>query len=154
LCASNITHDEFEAGLAGAAAYAKQLDERAVELVARERARQAAQSALEAARDEVARREQQLRDFEAIVTEFRQRLATVGLPMDAEIGVISEREISLTAEINAAREDLRILETLSLNDALARALNEGSDWLAAPTVGRSRFTMRRGGRPVKRWIAG
>jgi DNA repair exonuclease SbcCD ATPase subunit len=127
LCASNITHDEFEAGLAAAAAYAKQLDERAIELVARERARQAAQSALEAARDEVARREQQLRDFDAIVTEFRQRLATVGLPMDAESRAISEREISLTTEINAAREDLRIIETLSLNDALARALREEAE---------------------------
>jgi hypothetical protein len=57
LCASNITHAEFENGLAAAAAYAKQLDERAVELASRERARQTAREALQAAEEEVARQQ-------------------------------------------------------------------------------------------------
>jgi chromosome segregation protein len=68
-----------------------------------------------------------LSDFEATVAEFRERLAAVGLPASAEIGAISERQRALTAGINAAREDLRILETIRLNEALARALREESE---------------------------
>ena len=127
LCASNITHAEFENGLATAAAYAKQLDERAVELASRERARQIARNALEAAEEEVARQQKNLSDFEATVTNFRRRLAAAGLPGNADSAVISERQLALSAEMNAAREALRIIETLSVNDALARGLREESE---------------------------
>jgi hypothetical protein len=57
LCASGITHSEFENGLAIAAAHARQLDEKAVEMASLERGRTAAQGALNAAEEELNRQQ-------------------------------------------------------------------------------------------------
>jgi chromosome segregation protein len=122
LCASNITHSEFENGLAIAAAHARQLDEKAVEMASLERARTAAQDALIAAEEELNRHQNLLSLSEATITEFRQRLIAIGLAENAGLKEISEQDQALTATISAAREDLRIIDTLKLNDGLARAL--------------------------------
>jgi energy-coupling factor transporter ATP-binding protein EcfA2 len=122
LCASNITHSEFENGLAIAAAHARQLDEKAVEMASLERARKAAQDALIAAEEELNRHHNLLSLSEATITEFRERLIAIGLPENAGLKEISEQNQALTATISAAREDLRIIDTLKLNDGLARAL--------------------------------
>jgi DNA repair exonuclease SbcCD ATPase subunit len=122
LCASSITHSEFENGLTIAAAHARQLDEKAVEMASLERDRAAAQEALNAAEEELNRLQDLLRRSEAAVTEFRQRLIAIGLPENAGSNEISEHYQALTAAISTAREDLRIIDTLKLNDGLARAL--------------------------------
>jgi hypothetical protein len=122
LCASSVTHSEFENGLAIAAAHARQLDEKAVEMASLERARKAAQDALNAAEEELNRRQNLLSLSEATVTEFRQRLIAIRLPENAGLNEISEQYQALTATISIAREDLRIIDTLKLNDGLARAL--------------------------------
>jgi hypothetical protein len=72
LCASNITHSEFENGLAIAAAHARQLDEKAVGVASLERTRKAAQNSLIAA-EELNRHHNLLSLSEATITEFRQR---------------------------------------------------------------------------------
>ena len=118
LCASSITHSEFENGLAIAAAHARQLDEKAVEMASLERARTAAQDALNAAEEELNRQQDLLSRSEATVTEFRQRLIAIGLPENAGSNDISDRYQALTATISTAREDLRIIDTLKLNDGL------------------------------------
>lgn len=122
LCASRITHSEFENGLAIAAAHARQLDEKAVEMASLERGRKAAQDALNAAEEELNRHQTLLSRSEATVTEFRQRLIAIGLPESAGLNEISEHYQALTATISTARGDLRIIDTLKLNDGLARAL--------------------------------
>lgn len=122
LCASNITHSQFDNGLAIAAAHARQLDEKAVEMASLERARKAAQDALIAAEEELKRQQNLLSLSEATAEEFRQRLIAIGLPENAGLQEISERHQVLTATISATREDLRIIDTLKLNDGLARAL--------------------------------
>jgi hypothetical protein len=122
LCASNITHSEFENGLAIAAAHARQLDEKAVEMASLERAREAAKDALIAAEEALNRHQNLLSLSEATITEFRQRLIAIGLPENAGLKEIAEHHQALTAAISAAREDLRIIDTLKLNDGLARAL--------------------------------
>ena len=122
LCASRITQSEFENGLAIAAAHARQLDEKAVEMASLERDRKAAQDALNAAEEELNRHQNVLSRSEATVTEFRQRLIAIGLPESAGLNEISEHYEALTATISTAREDLRIIDTLKLNDGLARAL--------------------------------
>jgi chromosome segregation protein len=122
LCASKITHSEFRNGLAIAAARARQLDEGAVEMASLERASKAAQDAVIAADEELNRQRDMLRRSEAIVIGFRQRLVAVGLPEKASLQEISEQHQALVATISTAREDLRIIETLKLNDGLVRAL--------------------------------
>jgi chromosome segregation protein len=57
LCASNISHDDFESGLATAVAYAKQLDERTVALASHERALQTTREALAAAEEKLERQQ-------------------------------------------------------------------------------------------------
>jgi chromosome segregation protein len=87
-----------------------------------ERARTAARDALNAAEEELNREQDLLSRSEATVTEFRQRLIAIGLPENAGLNEISEHYQALTASVSAAREDLRIIDTLKLNDGLARAL--------------------------------
>ncbi len=91
-------------------------------MASHERARKAAQDALTEAEKELNRRQDLLSLSEAAVTEFRQRLIAIGLPENAELKEISEQYQALTAIINVARDDLRIIDTLKLNDGLARAL--------------------------------
>lgn len=127
LCASNISHPDFERGLAVAEAQAKRLDERAVELAALERATIAAAEAAETAQRELNRQQDLLRAAEARIREFKQRLVAAGLNNDATREEISGRYNTLNGMINSAREDLRIINTLKLNDALARAVREESE---------------------------
>jgi chromosome segregation protein len=75
-----------------------------------------------AAEEELNRQQDLLSRSEATVTEFRQRLIAIGLPENAGSNEISEHYQALTATISTAREDLRIIDTLKLNDGLARAL--------------------------------
>lgn len=143
LCASSITHSEFENGLAIAAAHARQLDEKAVEMASLERARTAAQGALNAAEEELNRQQNLLSRSEATVTEFRERLIAIGLPKNAGLNEISERYQALTATISTAREDLRIIDTLKLNDGLARALRAEAEAKEANSRAEKRLGLAR-----------
>lgn len=121
LCDSGLTQEDFENGLATAEQYARQLNDQAVEQVARVRARQTASDAAVAAQETVDQQQMLLNGSENAVQQFERRLITAGLRPDAAIDQLEERRQALSAELERAREDLRIIDTLKLNDALAKA---------------------------------
>ena len=121
LCDSGLTQEDFENGLATAEQYARQLNDQAVEQVARVRARQTASDAAVAAQETVDQQQMLLNGSENAVQQFERRLITAGLRPDAAIDQLEERRQALSAELERAREDLRMIDTLKLNDALAKA---------------------------------
>jgi chromosome segregation protein len=121
LCDSGVTQAHFENGLAAAERYARQLNEQAVEQVARERARQAAEDAVAAAKETLDQHQNLLQAAERTVQQFERRMIAAGLEPDAVVDQLVERRQTLSAELERGREDLRIVDTLKLNDALAKA---------------------------------
>jgi chromosome segregation protein len=121
LCDSDLTQIAFENGIATAERHARQLNEQAVEQVARERSRKAAEDAAVAAQERVDQQQRLLLASQETVRQFEQRLSAAGLPPDVVIDQLLERLQALSAELERAREDLRVVETLKLNAALVRA---------------------------------
>lgn len=121
LCHSGLTHEDFRKGLATAEQYARQLNDQAIEQVAREQARQAAADAAAAAQEAVDQQRMSLSRLEDAVQQFERRLIAAGLQPDIVIDQLDEKRQALSAELEGAREDLRIIDTLKLNDALAKA---------------------------------
>jgi chromosome segregation protein len=121
LCDSDLTEADFEDGLATAERLARELNELAVEQVAREQAREAAEAAEAAAQENVDLRQRLLLAAQDTVWQFEQRLAAAGFGPDALIDQLLERHQVLATELARAQEDLRIVETLRLNALLARA---------------------------------
>ena len=127
LCSSGLTQEDFENGLATAEQYARQLNDQAVEQVARERAHKAAMDAAVVVQETVDRQQMLLNGSEDTVQQFERRLIAAGLQPDATIDQLEERRQALSAELERAREDLRIIDTLKLNDALAKAKRAEGD---------------------------
>jgi chromosome segregation protein len=121
LCDSELKEADFENGLAAAERLARELNELAVEQVARERAREVAEAAVATAQKELDQRQHLLLSSEDTVQRFEQRLAAAGLGTDAGISEVLERRQTLATELGRAQEDLRIVETLRLNAQLGRA---------------------------------
>ncbi len=127
LCASNRTASEFANGLALAEAYAKDLDKEAFEQAERERTNEAAANAAEAARRELERRQSLLLDAQSIVSEFEGGLAKASLSPVTSIAEIRQKQQALHAELEAARSDVRILESLKLNAELDKAVHREAE---------------------------
>jgi chromosome segregation protein len=121
LCASDQSDADFENGLVLAESYARQLDQQAVEQAKRARARDAAEAAVATAKQELENHQRMLTVSQGIVTEFEQRLRAAGLPPTIGIDNLREREVTLRARLESARDDLRIVRTLELNSELERA---------------------------------
>ena len=76
---------------------------------------------MSAARKKLAE-QQRLRDEAGrVIAEFDQRVASAGIAGDASVAVVRERHAALKQSVEAAEADLRIIETLRLNAALAQA---------------------------------
>ena len=58
---------------------------------------------------------------ETTVLEFERQAAAISLPSGADLEVIQARSREIHSELETAQRDLRILETLRLNDDFARA---------------------------------
>ena len=127
LCDSNLTEADFENGLETAERLARELDELAVEQVAREQARKAAEAAVAAAQEEVDQRQRLLLAAQDTVRRSEQRLIAAGFAPDGAIDQLLERRQTLASELATAREDLRIIETLRLNAQLVRAKRAEAD---------------------------
>lgn len=121
LCDSDLTEADFEDGLATAERLARELNELAVEQVAREQAREAAEAAVAAAQEDVDLRQRLLLAAQDTVWQFEQQLGAAGFGPEALIDQLLERRQTLATELARAQEDLRIVETLRLNAVLARA---------------------------------
>lgn len=127
LCASERTEAEFNNGLALAERYAKQLDAQAFEQAELERAIEAATIAAVSARDELGQGERLLGSVQNTIAEFELRLATIGLSAGASRDELRKRQEALRVELGAAREDLRIIETISFSSELEKALHDEAE---------------------------
>lgn len=127
LCANPQTDSEFVRGLAVAENYAKQLDAHAVEEADHERAKEVAIEAATAAQVELERYELSLRSSQSSMKEFESLMVVAGLSPNAGVDELFERQQALSAELDAAREDLRIIETLKLNTALEKSIHEEAE---------------------------
>lgn len=127
LCASKRTDAEFQQGLRFAEDLAKELDNKAVEQVERERARSAAQAEAVRAARALEQYEADLQTTKGRIHEFARRLSLVGLTDENNLEALRGRQESLRMELELLREDLRIIETLQLNASLERAVRAESD---------------------------
>lgn len=120
LCESAVDHDQFDHGLDTALTIARQLDARAVEQAEKERARDTAKTALAAA-EQTHRAAAAERDAgKAQVSDFDDRLAALSLE-GASLADIERRISTLETERQAISADLRLIDTISLDRAIARA---------------------------------
>lgn len=121
LCESAIDHDQLHHGLEAALASARQLDAQAVEQAGKERARDAAAAAL-AASEQAYRRLVAERDAaKEQIDDFDSKLAAFSLA-GAGLVDIERRLLALEAERQAIATDLRLIDTISLDRAIARAM--------------------------------
>lgn len=125
LCDSNVSHDAFAHGLDAALTVARQLDGQAVDQAAKERARDVAQASLvtaEAAHQQATRE----RDgAKAIIADHDERLRDAGLP-DATEEQLHARVAAMESERQSITADLRLLDTISLNQVITRASEDQS----------------------------
>lgn len=123
LCESEISHDHFGRGLETALTIANQLDAHAVEQAEKERARDLAKINLAAA--------EELRDAGLVerddakrrVLDFGDRLAAQSLE-GASLADIQQRLSMLEVERQTISADLRLIDTISLDRAIAQATSD------------------------------
>lgn len=120
LCESEITHEQFESGLHAALKLARQLDAQAVDHAEKERARDGAQSRLFEAEASLKKATDEHEAAKVLIAEFSQRLEKVGLPNATAESTMLRIE-ALKSELATIVADLRLLDTISLNQALVRA---------------------------------
>lgn len=123
LCNSELEHAEFHQGLAVALDVAKKLDMEAVERAARERALKVARSTVAVATEalSIAIRERdagkaQVDDYDRRLTEF--------LGATSDLADIEQRLSTLNIEREAISADLRLIDTISLDQTISRALHD------------------------------
>ena len=126
LCESAVSHSQFEHGLDAALAIARQLDSQAVEQAVKERARDAAQRALSAA-EEVHRQSIGQRDTVKLqIDNFDRQMEAASL-VGATFAEIENRISVLDADRQAIVADLQLVDTISLDLAIARATQAMGD---------------------------
>lgn len=123
LCESEIDHDQFSQGLETALIVARQLDAQAVDQAEKERARDAAKVELAAAEQlhdtSLAERD----DAKRRVIDFDDRLAAQSLE-GASLDDIEQKITKLETERQTISADLRLIDTISLDRAIARATSD------------------------------
>jgi hypothetical protein len=105
----------------GASARARRLSSDAAVAAEEEQELARAEAALAAARGRLAEQRKLHEDAARAIAEYDQRAASAGLLADAATTAVRARQAALSQTLTAAEADLRIVETLRLNEALARA---------------------------------
>ena len=118
LCNSAIDFGQYERGLEIALNLAKDLDEKAVDQVIRERARDQAMDKVTKAKEELEAAVSKHEVALARMGEYGGRLEAVGL-LGSSSGEISNRLSTLQVEREAISSNVSILDTMSLNQLLA-----------------------------------
>ena len=125
LCASEVSHGQFEHGLEAALVVARQLDTQAVDQAGKERARDTAQQALQHSEDTHTAAVKTRDSAKAVIGDFDGRLANAEL-LGATFEDIQSRVTALEIERNSITGDLRLLDTISLDQVLVRATEDQS----------------------------
>jgi chromosome segregation protein len=140
LCAKGQSHAEYEQGLAAAEAIARRLDEAATREVELEKARMAAQARLDTAERALASIAAEHQITLASVAAFDLEKRKRGFSDDSTLAQLSARRLELQQLVEAAQNDLRILETLKLSGELERAQRADADAKTRLTRTQERFS--------------
>ena len=125
LCDTNIGHDAFTHGLEIALTVARQLDDQAVEQSTRERARDEAAARLASAQTAVTAAVRERAAAASAIAGFDERLKAAGMA-GATPQSIRDRITANEAERQSITADLRLLDTISLNQVISRATEDQS----------------------------
>ncbi|MPR09749.1 AAA family ATPase [Microvirga tunisiensis] len=121
LCAKSQSHAEFDEGIAVAEAIAARLDEAAARQEQREQATKAAEVRLESAERAVATSKAASEKIRSFMQSFDHDRNMLGVADTIGLDELVGRQSEIRSSASAARQDLRILETLRLNSELERA---------------------------------
>lgn len=121
LCAQSITKEDFAKSLERAISYANDLNAQAVLYDRRKRTHKEAEDRVVMAVSQVKKAEAALVDTEAVANEYARQLVAAKLPNNLEVTGLQERLQVLQNEVDAAQNDIRIVETLKFNLELRNA---------------------------------
>ena len=121
LCAKGQSAEEYTAGLAAAEERARLLDENAAKIVEQQEARARAESNLADASKALAQRKALLAMSRKAIESFEELRAALDPSSDLALESLSSRLATLRASVEAAEVDLRVIETLRLNQQLETA---------------------------------
>ena len=121
LCAKGQSAEEYAAGLAAAEERARLLDENAAKIVKQQEARARAESNLADANKALAQKKALLASSRKAIESFEELRAALGLSSDLTLESLSSRLATLRASVEAAEVDLRVIETLRVNQQLETA---------------------------------
>ena len=122
LCATRHSEESFAAGTHEAELLASQIDAFAAGLALREAQFMAAQADASAKHDAERSLAKAIEEAQEAADGWNSRAMLFTFSSEPNLQVISARTQELSRNINEARYDLRILETLRFNDELARTL--------------------------------
>ena len=121
LCATAHSDESFAAGTAEAEAVASRIDEIAADLAVREGEIATAQTELADRQAHERELGQVLTDSAAFVAQFQAQASSLSLSPSVTYEDIQRRTAELRGQLEIAQRDLRVLDTLRLNDELSRA---------------------------------
>lgn len=121
LCGTTHTEASFTTGVEDAAARAQRLSSDTAAAAEQEQELARAGAALAGARARLVEQRKLHEEAAHAIAEYDRRAASVGLLAAADTTAIRARQAEVSQTLTAAEADLRILETLRLNEALARA---------------------------------
>ncbi len=123
LCAKAQSVEEYAAGLLAAEERARRLDDKAATLVSQQQSRARAEGILAEANTTLLQKTTALASSQKTVELFEERRAALGLKSDLTLESLTTRIAELQGSVEAAEVDLRVIETLRLNQQLATAMN-------------------------------
>jgi len=126
LCGSGKSHEEYERGLTAAERLARALDDQGARVAMHEQAQRTLEGRFTSAEQAAGAAESARLSVVRVVQEFDQERRARGVAAGTG-DQIAARAASLRQSLDAARKDLRILETLHLSGELERAQRSESD---------------------------
>lgn len=121
LCAKAQSRQEYAAGVLAAEQRARLLDENATKLVERQQARGRVEENLAEANEALTQKQALLISSSKAIESFEHRRAALGLSPEMTSDSLSSHLATLRAAVEAAEVDLRVIETLRLNQQLETA---------------------------------
>jgi DNA repair exonuclease SbcCD ATPase subunit len=121
LCAKGQSAEEYAAGLVAAEKRARLLDENATKIVEQQEARARAEAHLAEANQALAQKKALLASSKQAIESLEERTAILGFSPDVTLERLSSHLATLRASVETAEVDLRVIETLRLNQQLETA---------------------------------
>ena len=139
LCAKGQSIEDYAAGLLAAEERARLLDENAMKIVEQQEARVRAEASLADVNRTLAQKKALLIASRKAYGLFEERRSALGLSSDVTLESLSNRVATLRASAEAAEVDLRVIETLRLNQQLETANQTEANTRVRLTKAQERF---------------